>query len=184
MYTFAAAFAAVIILTVGNPIDDAEGSGTGFTRQRSAFTAKLTKSLDASYYRNRRIIFNSVLNNVGDDYNPQDGRFTTSVAGTYVFTVTLMSKYSSGSSAFGCLHKNDNEQVCVWSNGNSANEMSSNTITLNLEEGDVVDVVLKAGSNYGIHNYGEAGYCTFTGFLLYPKEDVLERLINQIHVLV
>ncbi|XP_033106810.1 complement C1q-like protein 2 [Anneissia japonica] len=163
-----------------------EGSGNDLvlpvgSLYKSAFTAKLTTGLDSLWFENRRIVFDSVLTSVGNDYNPKDGRFTTSISGTYVFSLSLMSKYSSGSSAFGCLQKNDVEQICVWSNGNSAHEMSSNTITLNLKKGDVVNVILKGGS-YGLHNYGEAGYCSFSGFLLYPEESPLDKILAAINI--
>ncbi|XP_033105173.1 complement C1q-like protein 2 [Anneissia japonica] len=168
-----ALLAAVIILVAGE---------TNYSTQ-SAFTAKLTTGLNAALDKNTRIVFDSVLTSVGNDYNPKDGKFTTSISGTYVFSLSLMSQYSSSSSAFGCLYKNDVEQICVWSNGNSGHEMSSNTITVKLKKGDVVDVALKAGRNYGLHNYGQAGYCLFSGFLLYPEESLLEKLLKTIDTL-
>ncbi|XP_033102663.1 complement C1q-like protein 3 [Anneissia japonica] len=171
VFTCAIVVATFMMLVAAEPTNKTE----------SAFTAKFTSNLDSVTYTNLRIVFDSVLTNIGDDYNPGDGKFTASIPGTYVFSVTLMSKLSSDSAAFGCLHKNDIEQFCVWSNGYNAHEMSSNTITLKLVKGDVVDVVLKAGSSYGIHNSGTAGYCSFTGFLLYPQESLLEKLQEAIN---
>ncbi|XP_033106818.1 complement C1q tumor necrosis factor-related protein 4-like [Anneissia japonica] len=177
MALFIGALLAVVIVVVAGDCKPK------YDLTQSAFTAKMTRSINASPTKNTRIVFDSLLTNIGNDYNAENGKFTTRIAGTYVFTLTLMSKYSSRSTAFGCLHKNGKEQFCVWSNGNNAHETSSNTITINLKKGDVVDNVLKAGKNYALHNYGQAGYCSFTGFLLYPEVSVLENLLKTIDTL-
>nr|QBM06428.1 OxyL [Anneissia japonica] len=152
-----ALLAAVIIVVAGD------------CKPRSAFTAKMTSSMEGEPEKDLPIVFDSALTNVGNDYNPTDGKFTTRIAGTYVFSLTLMSKLSSDSTAYGCLLLNGEEQVCVWSNGINGHEMSSNTITVKLKSGDVVDNILKAGTRFALHNAGQAGYCSFTGFLLYPE---------------
>ncbi|XP_033099492.1 C1q-related factor-like [Anneissia japonica] len=153
-----ALLAAVIIVVAGD-----------CTKPRSAFTAKMTSSMVGDKNKNLPIVFDTVLTNVGNDYNSEDGKFTTRIAGTYVFSLTLMSEHSSDSHVYGCLLLNGEDQVCVWSNGRNGYEMSSNTITVNLECGDVVHNILKKNRIRSLHNDGQAGYCSFTGFLLYPE---------------
>ncbi|XP_033106772.1 complement C1q tumor necrosis factor-related protein 4-like [Anneissia japonica] len=177
MALFIGALLAVVILVVAGDCKPK------YDLTESAFTAKMTRRIDASPTKNTPIVFDLLLTNIGNDYNAKNGKFTTRIAGTYVFSLSLMSKSSPSKIAFGCLQKNGKEQLCVWSNGNNTKEMSSNMITINLKKGDVVDNVLKAGNNYALNNYGQAGYCSFTGFLLYPEVSVLEKLFKTIDTL-
>ncbi|XP_071954125.1 C1q-related factor-like [Antedon mediterranea] len=153
-------------------------SPPGLTAQRSSFSAKLRNDLSASSTENQVVVFDVLLNNVNDNYDVNTGRFNANINGTYVFYLSLMSKNDAANVAFGCLTKNGVEQSCVWSNGNGGHEMSSNTVILDLNSGDYVNVILKAGSNYELHATNGAGYCSFSGFLLYPSQSSMKQLAN------
>jgi hypothetical protein len=58
-----------------------------------AFSAAASESQNKPA-ENQIILFDSIQMNIGDAYNAKSGQFTAPVAGTYVFTCSLLSGFN------------------------------------------------------------------------------------------
>ena len=106
----------------------------------------------------KTIVFNNSVTNVGNAYNASSGEFEAPLDGVFVFYVTL-TRYMDRSWAY-LLH---NDLVVAKLNFYNVEELSSQTVILNLKKGDQVTV------KNMIANRGFGGDLdsTFAGFLLY-----------------
>lgn len=128
--------------------------------QTVAFFATLSnRVLHPGEHQN--IVFDQIVTNIGDAYNPHHGIFVAPVTGTYVFTPTIMAN-------------NDEEVWCelVVNNASVArinvrgtdtrHDQSSLTAVLELNAGD--DVAVQ--TVYEDHALYGSQYSAFSGFLL------------------
>ena len=114
------------------------------------------------------VVWNGTAQNIGGHYSTSTGRFTAPVAGTYFFTISVMTG-SLGNYGLYQLRKNDGV-VVLPSDGQWAQAYVSDTNdaivsasgTVYLSAGDFVSVFV--ASSYP--NFYWAGYNNFSGYLL------------------
>ena len=128
-------------------------------KQKLAFSAGVTSA--SSTWNSGALIFNKVILNVGNGYNPSTGVFTSPVAGTYVFYVTAV-EYDRHYLQVDIVH-NSVSKVSTMGHNSAVYQTGTNMVVLNIQKGDSV---------WGRHQYG-TGYwtegipaTTFTGFLI------------------
>ncbi|KAL2080802.1 hypothetical protein ACEWY4_022655 [Coilia grayii] len=135
-------------------------------KSKVAFSAGLT---DSGYIESGNtdfnLVFSKIITNVGQAYSSTTGFFTAPVRGVYYFRFTVMDLLASRSMNIR-MCKNGKHLMLLgdYDTDGQANFQSSG-LTLQLEVGDVVNMVLPAGHRLydNINNY-----CTFSGFLLFP----------------
>ncbi|XP_060602853.1 caprin-2-like [Ruditapes philippinarum] len=128
-----------------------------------AFFAKMENHLEHAGVH-QPFIFENVVTNIGNGYNPHLGSFVAPVSGTYVFSTTLVSFFHvSGNAQFV---KNGKAITTMYVSGvESGNDTTGQTIVLQLQKGDDVTVqnLVSDKSFYG------HGHSIFSGFLLYEN---------------
>jgi len=149
-------------------------SVTGQQRIRQAMTERpvaflATLSMDLQHAgANQPVVFDRVVTNVGNAYNPHVGVFTAPVSGIYVFSVSLLN-YPGHTTNYH-LNKNNDVISAIYLHAPDAghHEATSQTVVLQLTKGD--DVTLRNMSpDESLRGYN---YCTFAGFLVW--EDLSE----------
>lgn len=117
--------------------------------------------------RNQDIVFDNVVTNVGSGYNGNHGVFVAPVTGTYLFSVTLR----GGEDGKTWIHVVVNGLVVAKIDlQNSLYLQNSQTIVVNLNEGDDVSV-----QNTIVGGAITGDRCsTLSGFLIYPSADATE----------
>ncbi|XP_053187214.1 adiponectin-like [Scomber japonicus] len=108
--------------------------------------------------------FSKVFINFGQVYNPKTGLFTAPVRGAYYFSFTTI---DGRIDVYRDVYLYHNDKRVLDSHNYSTNspEIVSNSLVLQLEKGDVVYLVLYAGSSV----YDDTNdYTFFNGFLLFP----------------
>ena len=128
-------------------------------KQEVAFTAGVTSS--SSTWNSGTLIFNSVILNVGNGYNPSTGVFTSPVAGTYVFYVTAV-EYNKQYLKVDIV-LNSVSKVRTIGYSDAAFQTGTNMVVLNLQKGDSVWVMYNDGTGYWTQTVPAT---TFTGFLI------------------
>ena len=124
-----------------------------------AFTAGVASL--SSTWNSGTLVFNSVILNVGNGYNPSTGVFTSPVAGTYVFYVTAV-EYSKQYLMVDIV-LNSVSKVRTIGESNAAYQTGTNMVVLNLQKGDSVWVKHASGQGYYTLS---VPITTFTGFLV------------------
>ncbi|XP_063052610.1 complement C1q-like protein 2 [Engraulis encrasicolus] len=131
-----------------------------------AFSAGLTNSgYTEAGSSELNLVFSNVITNVGEAYSSTTGFFTAPVRGVYYLRFTVRDNLSSHY-MFIIMHKNG-KQLMKLHEYDTDREPSylSSGLTLQLEKGDTVNMVLPAGKRI----YDDASnYSTFSGFLLFP----------------
>ncbi|XP_063069036.1 uncharacterized protein LOC134460590 [Engraulis encrasicolus] len=131
-----------------------------------AFSAGLTNSLDmVSGSHDLNLVFSKVITNVGQAYSSITGFFTVPVSGVYYFRFTVMDNLHSRAMSVR-LNKNGRQLIWLYEYGTDGKQnYLSGGLTLQLEKGDVVNMVLPKGFRLwdNVDNR-----CTFSGFLLFP----------------
>jgi len=128
-----------------------------------AFLATLTSHI-LHAGQNQPIVFDRVVTNVGNAYNPHLGAFTAPVAGIYVFSVSLLS--IAGHTTHYQIKKNNNFISNIYLRtppGAGEYESTSQTVVLQLTKGD--DVTLR--NMDGDESLHGINYSTFAGFLVW-----------------
>ncbi|CAL9681978.1 unnamed protein product [Knipowitschia caucasica] len=129
---------------------------------RVAFTAARTANF-APGNLDQPVVFDQLLCNHGDAYDPRLGRFTCPAAGTYVFLFHAL-KLAVNVPLYVNLMMNQEVAVSAYANdGAPDHETASNHSLLRLARGDAVWLRLHRGAIYG----SSWKYSTFSGFLLY-----------------
>ncbi|XP_041744998.2 complement C1q-like protein 2 [Coregonus clupeaformis] len=115
------------------------------------------------------LVYQKVLTNLGNAYNPATGIFTAPVRGAYHFSVYHHSGANRRSDSV--LFKNKEQIAYISAMNKDGSYNGSNGIIMQLEEGDVVYVVLKANSWIWDHmsQPGAIGWCHFNGILLFAQ---------------
>ena len=128
-------------------------------KQKVAFTAGVTS--DSTTWNSGTLIFNSVILNVGNGYNPSTGIFTSPVAGTYVFYVTAV-EYSNQYLRVDIV-LNSVSKVRTMGDSSTSFQTGTNMVILNLQKGDSVWVRYASGKGYYTSS---VPITTFTGLLV------------------
>ncbi|XP_075715910.1 caprin-2 [Rhinoderma darwinii] len=131
-------------------------------QMRVAFSAARTSNF-APGTLDQPIGFDLLLNNLGDTFDFQMGRFMCPVNGTYVFIFHML-KLAVNVPLYVNLMKNDEVMVSAYANdGAPDHETASNHAVLQLYQGDQIWLRLHRGAIYG----SSWKYSTFSGYLLY-----------------
>ncbi|XP_039633702.1 complement C1q-like protein 2 [Perca fluviatilis] len=111
------------------------------------------------------LVYKYIPTNIGNAYNPNTGFFTAPVRGAYNFewSVGAFGDGSHGSGAW--LVKNSEKVFLAFEQQKDGFMSSSKGVTLLLEVGDIVYVLLVA-NNLAFDDYNH--HTTFSGFLLFP----------------
>nr|CBX41702.1 putative C1q domain containing protein MgC1q53 [Mytilus galloprovincialis] len=123
----------------------------------TAFTALSTFS---SGLPNGPILFDKVIANVGNSYNPSTGKFTAPVSGLYSISVSIMGLH--GNSIHVAIRKNGQELARLWTHGGGRGEVASHTLNLPLKRGDQ----MWASGSPGKKIYAREPYNVFSGILI------------------
>ena len=124
-----------------------------------AFTASVVSSNTS--WNSGTLVFNQVISNVGNGYDPKTGVFTAPKAGTYVFYVAAM-EYGTQYLRLD-IAINNVPKVRLLGYSSTAHQTGTNMAAQYLKRGDNVRV---------IHSYGKGYYSTsvplttFTGFMI------------------
>ncbi|XP_063164241.1 caprin-2 isoform X2 [Candoia aspera] len=131
-------------------------------QMRVAFSAARTSNL-APGTLDQPIVFDLLLNNLGETFDIQLGRFNCPVNGTYVFIFHML-KLAVNVPLYVNLMKNEEVLVSAYANdGAPDHETASNHAVLQLLHGDQIWLRLHRGAIYG----SSWKYSTFSGYLLY-----------------
>ncbi|XP_044928858.1 caprin-2 isoform X5 [Mustela putorius furo] len=131
-------------------------------QMRVAFSAARTSNL-APGTLDQPIVFDLLLNNLGETFDLQLGRFSCPVNGTYVFIFHML-KLAVNVPLYVNLMKNEEVLVSAYANdGAPDHETASNHAILQLFQGDQIWLRLHRGAIYG----SSWKYSTFSGYLLY-----------------
>ncbi|XP_062391034.1 complement C1q-like protein 2, partial [Sardina pilchardus] len=131
-----------------------------------AFSAGLTNSgYISSGDTDLNLVFTKIITNIGQAYSSITGFFTAPVRGVYYFRFTVADILTSHSMTIR-MSKNG-EQIMYLGEYDTDHQRSylSSGATLQLEEGDVVNMRLPADRR--LHDNSN-NHCTFSGFLLFP----------------
>uniref|UniRef100_A0A8W8JAF0 C1q domain-containing protein n=1 Tax=Magallana gigas TaxID=29159 RepID=A0A8W8JAF0_MAGGI len=128
-------------------------------KQEVAFTAGVTSS--SATWNSGTLIFDVVIMNTGNGYNPSTGVFTSPIGGTFVFYVSAveyLSKYLRIDVVLNSVSK-----VRALGEGSAGFQTGTNMVVLNLQKGDSVWVKHSAGKGYHSES---VPVTTFSGFLI------------------
>ena len=125
-----------------------------------AFMVRLTKNIYPG--NNQRIIYDKVIVNLGNNYDPRHGTFTATINGTYLFTVEACS--SSNHFITLALQKNSVEMGVVLAGDTAYVACSSNTFVFPLVSGD--DVWVQHRNTTGDYLHGQFDGTNFAGTLI------------------
>jgi len=135
-----------------------------------AFLATLSSDLQHAG-ANQPIVFDRVVTNVGNAYNPHVGLFSAPASGIYVFSVTLLN-YLGHTTRYQLQKNNDViSQIFIHAPDGGYHESTSQTVVLQLTKGD--DVTLR--NVYSDEGLRGDNYCTFAGFLVW--EDLSQSAV-------
>lgn len=128
--------------------------------KRIGFTA--TVSSHSSTWNSGTLVFDVVITNVGNGYNPSTGVFTVPMAGEYVFFVNVQSYSNKIIYADVVLNGVTKVRTMAYSSGSEYNDAGPNLAVLTLLKGDSVWIKHYSGIGY----YSSGPISTFSGFLL------------------
>ncbi|XP_031718769.1 multimerin-2-like [Anarrhichthys ocellatus] len=137
---------------------------TAEVNAKVAFSATIMESNDVftgpgTNGTNNILIYNRVFTNVGFAYNCKTGIFTARLKGVYHFS--FMTFGYNGHTSGAILVKNRHYQVSTWEfTGSDNGDTTSNTVILELNVGETVNVILWKG--------GKIHTSVFSGFLIFP----------------
>ena len=127
-----------------------------------AFFATLSSDIQ-HVGQNQLIVFDRVVTNVGNAYNPHVGVFTAPVTGIYGFSVSLID-YMGHTNEYKFYKNNDAiSRIFLHAPDAGHHESTSQTIVLQLSKGD--DVTLR--NMYGDESLRGDNYCSFAGFVVW-----------------
>uniref|UniRef100_A0A8C7G7A5 Otolin-1 n=1 Tax=Oncorhynchus kisutch TaxID=8019 RepID=A0A8C7G7A5_ONCKI len=110
--------------------------------------------------------FDDVVTNLGNQYDPTNGKFTCQVSGMYFFTYHVLMRGGDGTSMWADLCKNGQVRASAIAQDADQNyDYAGNSVVLHLDSGDEIYVKLDGGKAHGGNNNK---YSTFSGFILYP----------------
>uniref|UniRef100_K1R3L5 Caprin-2 n=1 Tax=Magallana gigas TaxID=29159 RepID=K1R3L5_MAGGI len=107
---------------------------SGDQKQEVAFTAAVTSS--STTWNSGTLIFNVVITNAGNGYNPSTGVFTSPIGGTYVFYVSAV-EYSKQYLRIDVV-LNSVSKVRAIGVDSASYQTGTNMVVLELQKGDSV----------------------------------------------
>ena len=130
-------------------------------KQAIAFHARLSN--DVVLKHGQTVVFDHVITNIGNAYNPHTGHFTAPYDGAYFFTTSFLKRYSSD------LHLSMLKNSRIISRGHATNSASgsvagSMNAAIFLKKGDVVKIV---GFRVTAKIHGDWSF--FTGHIITDK---------------
>ncbi|MEE6462462.1 hypothetical protein FKM82_001602, partial [Ascaphus truei] len=137
---------------------------------RSAFSVGIT----TSYPQERLpILFNKVLFNEGDHYNPATGKFICAIPGIYYFSydITVANKHL----AITLVH-NGQYRIKTFDANTGNHDVASGSTLLYLKPEDEVWLEIFYTDQNGLFSDPTWADSLFSGFLLYPDIDYLDSL--------
>ncbi|XP_006027813.1 caprin-2 isoform X4 [Alligator sinensis] len=147
---------------ISGPRANSRAGWSDSSQMRVAFSAARTSNL-APGTLDQPIAFDLLLNNLGETFDIQLGRFNCPVNGTYVFIFHML-KLAVNVPLYVNLMKNEEVLVSAYANdGAPDHETASNHAVLQLFQGDQIWLRLHRGAIYG----SSWKYSTFSGYLLY-----------------
>lgn len=124
-----------------------------------AFTAAVTST--STTWNSGTLVFDAIISNVGNGYNPRTGVFTAPMNGAYVFYVSCI-EYERQDLRLEIV-LNNVSKVRTLAYGGTDYQTGTNMVVLNLREGDNVWVRHYLGRGY----YSKSiPLTTFTGFMI------------------
>ncbi|KAL7871150.1 hypothetical protein SRHO_G00086470 [Serrasalmus rhombeus] len=132
----------------------------------SAFSA--TRSSSVVGGSQRAVTFDRLLVNVGNDFNPDTGRFRCRVPGAYYFTFTV-GKYPKKLLSVMLVKNGQEVQAMAYNEfRKQGRKVQSQSAMIGLKPMDTVWLLVQESPDYAL--YSNAGpYITFTGYLVYPE---------------
>ncbi|XP_029446627.1 complement C1q tumor necrosis factor-related protein 7 [Rhinatrema bivittatum] len=137
---------------------------------KSAFSVGIT----TSYPEERLpIIFNKVLFNEGEHYNPSTGKFICAIPGIYYFSydITLANKHL----AIGLVH-NGEYRIKTFDANTGNHDVASGSTVIYLKPEDEVWLEIFYSDQNGLFSDPTWADSLFSGFLLYADTDYLDSL--------
>ncbi|CAL9708852.1 unnamed protein product [Knipowitschia caucasica] len=137
------------------------------TVRQVAFSTALVESVSqffGPYSVDTTLVYKHVITNTGNAYNRHTGIFTAPVRGVYHFHVHMFEAFGGSYGAWVSLVKNGSKMVVAHERHSSSWASSSNSMSVLLEAGDVVYVVLWSGYRIYDDIYHRN---TFSGHLLF-----------------
>ena len=127
--------------------------------QEVAFTASVTSL--SSTWNSGTLIFDVVITNTGNGYNPSTGVFTSPISGTYVFYITAV-EYSKQHLIIDIV-VNSVSKVRAYGHSAASYQTGTNMVVLELQKGDSVWVRHSSGKGYISQSIP---LTTFSGYLI------------------
>ncbi|KAL3852115.1 hypothetical protein ACJMK2_015798 [Sinanodonta woodiana] len=126
-----------------------------------AFSAALSSTI-SNLGQRQQVVFDKVINNVGNGYDARHGTFTAQVTGVYEFSVTVL---SSGGNFIGAEIVKNGEPVAKARTGDASYyTMGTSIVTLQLQKGD--DVWVDHISETDSNKLEGQSFTTFSGYLI------------------
>lgn len=127
-----------------------------------AFTAKLANPFPPV---GSPVVFDKLLYNGNQNYNPQNGVFTCSVPGIYYFAYHVHCK---GANVWVALMRNNEPVMYTYDEyKKGVLDQASGSAVLPLQQGDTVHLQLPSDQAAGLYA-GQYVHSSFSGYLLYP----------------
>ena len=130
---------------------------------QQAFMVRLSKDMTPG--QNQRIIYDKVIVNLGNNYDPRHGAFTATINGTYLFSLEACSIANHYISL--AVQKNNVEMGVVLAGDTSYTACSSNTFVFPLVSGD--DVWIQHRGTTGDYLHAQFEGTNFAGTLINPS---------------
>uniref|UniRef100_A0A8B9ZTZ2 C1q domain-containing protein n=1 Tax=Anas zonorhyncha TaxID=75864 RepID=A0A8B9ZTZ2_9AVES len=140
---------------------------------KSAFSVGIT----TSYPEERLpIVFNKVLFNEGEHYNPSTGKFICAIPGIYYFSydITLANKHL----AIGLVH-NGKYRIKTFDANTGNHDVASGSTVIYLQPEDEVWLEIFYADQNGLFSDPTWADSLFSGFLLYVDTDYLDALSDE-----
>ncbi|XP_061195985.1 otolin-1-A-like [Saccostrea echinata] len=130
-----------------------------------AFTAGVR--LRSSSWSGGILVFDKVINNVGDGYNLSNGIFTAPTGGNYMFYVSIQSDSNNADIWIDIVLNGSSKARAIAEvfNSNVGYETGTNMVTLRLKQGGQVWIKHNHGKGY-YTQLTDAPITTFSGFLI------------------
>ena len=119
---------------------------------------------EAIYEEGDTVIFDGVVSNIGNHYNPSNSTFTCPINGVYAFFSALASQvgYYMGADI---MHNSDDLTTIA---GDEAGLIQgSNFAVILCNQGDTVFIQAEFSDDHRLFGDDQRKYSTFSGFLLY-----------------
>lgn len=144
---------------------------------RSAFSVARTSSLlgeSSRHDKREALTFDVEYVNIGGHFNKSSGYFTCRVPGVYFFAFTV-GKHPRRAVSVKLMKGTGEVQAMVFDEDASRKrEMQSQSLLLVLNQDDVIWLYSQQDERYAVYS-NQGRYTTFTGFLVYPKSDFMNK---------